>query len=364
MKPFEVQELEKRGMLDTFFSGKPEENGWKELNNILAGAEDMSQVPVGALKKAAGKWDVKFNERNITKRSAIYRKFAEQVFLGIGSQDDRLYKDCEYLARELGLSPQATQLANRGAKQLAYAQRCRGIAGGTEKLTIQELNNLFGYDYEAGLVQRREVFEEEFYKDFERFEEKQRYSLADEEKLTALAEKLDVPFELKENLTSALIRFRNLWNAESQDLQPIKVQFPLEPGEECYAGTNAGRCLMKQVEVEDDFFDLNRKFKADDTISFKDNALDTNKRMQEHLMVEEIGVFFITTKRLIFLSEKTAVQHAMADVTGGDYKENCIYFHMKDGSDVVYKYSDEASECMFLIFNRVLQGKIKLADKE
>lgn len=360
MKPFEVQELEKRGMFDTFFSGKPEENGWKELNNILANAEDMSKVPAGALKKAAGKWDVKFNDRNVTKRSAIYRRLAEVAFVNMGTQDDQLQKDCAFLAQELGLSPQATQLANRGAKQLAYAQRCRGIVSGTEKLTIHELNELFGYDYEAGLVQRKEVFEEEFYKDFEKFEEKQRYSLADEEKLTNLAEKLDVPFELKENLTSALIRFRNLWNAESQDLQPIKVQFQLEEGESCYAGTNSGRCLMKKIEVEDNFFDLNREFKADDTISFKDNALDTNKRLQEHLLVEEIGVFFITNKRMVFLSEKTVVQHALADVIGDDYKDNCIYFHMKDGSDVVYKYSDEAAECMFIIFNRVLQGKIKL----
>ena len=361
MKPYEIKELEKRGFLDTMLSGKPEENAWKEIGNILAEAEHVCDVEPNALKKAASKWGVSFNERNTTRRSAIYRQLAEVVYEALVSKDDENLQELKELAERLGLSPQLAQMANRGAKNVAYGNRCRGILAGTEKLDIHQLNDLFGYDYEEGLSARRSVFEEHFYEKFEKFEETQRYSLEDEEELTVVTEKLDVPFELKENLTAALIRFRNLWNAETQDLRPIKVQIPLADGEECYAGTNCGRCLKKMVEVDNSFFDRNRKFEADDTLAFKGNALDGQVKHEEQMIVEEIGYFFITNLRLIFASKHNAVQHAISDVTSADYKDNCIYYHLKDGTDAVYKYSDDASECMFMIFNRVLRGEIHKA---
>lgn len=361
MKPYVTQELEKRGFFDNLLSGKPQENAWKEIGNILAAAEHVADIPADALKKAAAKWDVKFNERNTTKRSGIYRQLAEIVFGVMTSADDPSFKELSDLADRLGLSPQLAQLANRGAKNVAYGNRCRGILAGTEALDIHQLNKLFDYDYEDGLVARREVFEEHFYKVFEGFEKSQRYSLADEEALSKVAEKLDVPFELKENLMAALMRFRNLWNAETQDLKPIQVQFPLAEGEACYAGTNSGRCVKKVIEVADDFFDRNRKFDVEDTLAFKGGALDSKVEKQEHLLIEEMGYFFITNQRLIFASDKNVVQHKLADITGGDYKDNCIYFHQKDGDDVVYKYSDDASECMFMIFNRVKKGEIEIS---
>lgn len=363
MKPYVTSELEKRGFFDTMLSGKPQENAWKEIGNILAAAEHVEDIEPEALKKAAAKWDVKFNERNTAKRSAIYRQLAEIVFGVMTSLEDPSFKELEGLAGRLGLSPQLAQMANRGAKNVAYGNRCRGILNGSETLDIHELNKLFDYDYDDGLVARKEVFEEHFYQVFEDFEKTQRYSLADEEALSQVAEKLDVPFELKENLMAALMRFRNLWNAETQDLRAIEVQFPLMEGEACYAGTNSGRCVKKLIDVADDFFDRNRKFNVEDTLSFKGGALDSKVEQQEHLLVEELGYFFITNQRLIFASDKNVVQHKLADITGGDFKDNCIYFHQKNGEDAVYKYSDDASECMFMIFNRVKNGEIEIQPK-
>lgn len=358
MLPYEKLELEKRNKIDTLLSGKPEANAWKEINNLLQGAVYVTDLTAADFKKAASMWGVSFNERNVDKRSSLYVQLVEAVFENVVDKNDRWFEECKYLGECLQLSPQLMQLADRRAKNKAYASRCHKILTGEEKMDIHQLNDFFGYDYDDGLAARREVFEDYFYKKLDDFEKVQRYTFDDEKDLVEVTQKLDVPFELKENLMSALVRFRNLWNAETQDLQPIQVQFPLNEGEACYAGTNSGRCVKKKIQEEDDFFDRNRKFNADDTLTFKGAALDTNKQLVEHLVVEEIGYFFITNQRLIFASKNNAVQHAVADVAGADFKDNCIYFHLKNGEDVVYKYSDDASECMFMIFNRVLRGEI------
>lgn len=44
MKPYSMQELEECGFLSKMFGSKPTENGWKELNNLLAAAPDALAV--------------------------------------------------------------------------------------------------------------------------------------------------------------------------------------------------------------------------------------------------------------------------------------------------------------------------------
>ena len=74
MKPFTTQELEACGFFSKIFGSKPTENGWKELNNLLAEATDMNGVAADAVKGALKKWGVKFTEENLNERSSIYRK--------------------------------------------------------------------------------------------------------------------------------------------------------------------------------------------------------------------------------------------------------------------------------------------------
>ena len=79
MKPYEIQELEQCGFFSKMFGSKPAENAWKELNNLLANAENMDAVTAEAVQAAIKKWGVKFNDENLQKRSGLYRKFADVV---------------------------------------------------------------------------------------------------------------------------------------------------------------------------------------------------------------------------------------------------------------------------------------------
>ena len=77
MKPFTTQELEECGFFSKMFGSKPAENGWKELNNLLAAADSTLNISSDAVHDALKKWGVKFNEENMNQRSGIYRKLAD-----------------------------------------------------------------------------------------------------------------------------------------------------------------------------------------------------------------------------------------------------------------------------------------------
>ena len=84
MKPYSMQELEECGFLSKIFGSKPTENGWKELNNLLAAAPDALAVSADDVHHALKKWGVKFHDDNCNQRSGIYRKLAVLEDVGLG----------------------------------------------------------------------------------------------------------------------------------------------------------------------------------------------------------------------------------------------------------------------------------------
>ena len=127
MKPYEIQELEQCGFFSKMFGNKPAENGWKELNNLLANAKDMDAVTADDVQAALKKWGVKFNDENMQQRSGIYRKLADVVFTEAQSKDEPAFKQLAHLAEVLELAPHLAKLADKGAKTAAYFVRCRNL---------------------------------------------------------------------------------------------------------------------------------------------------------------------------------------------------------------------------------------------
>mgnify|MGYP007014149637 CR=1 FL=1 len=87
MKPYSMQELEECGFLSKIFGSKPTENGWKELNNLLAAAPDALAISADDVHHALKKWGVKFNDDNFNQRSGIYRKLADVIFTEVQNKE-------------------------------------------------------------------------------------------------------------------------------------------------------------------------------------------------------------------------------------------------------------------------------------
>lgn len=363
MRGYEKQELEQQAMFYTIFYGKPAGNAWKELNNFMVDAESAYELTEAKAKELVKKWGVKYSEDNVQERSAIYRKVADYVYTECMSKDDDLFGQTAHMAKVLELPEHLAKLADKGAKTAAYFNRCHKILKSEEKLNINEINALFDYDYEDGLSIRKQVFQANFNLEFEEISKSRRYSPEQEERYRSQCEALDIPYEFKNNIENALNHYRNLWNAENTELNPINIQemipgLELPEGEVCLCFTNSGFCRQKVIETQDNIFEMTRKFNIDETVSFKGGKLEQNKIKEDTLVVEDLGVFLVTNARLIYLSEKIEPQIIDWDQLEATEFDGAtiITFKTKNEGDWVYKFPDEAADVLDIIINRCLKG--------
>ncbi len=359
MKPYVQQEIKSCGFFSKLINGKPTENSWAEINNILAAAADVHELTAEKMQSALKKWGGKLDESSFEQRSGMYRKFADIAYTDAQSCEDSLLTDCSYLADILQLPPHLKKMADKGAKQAAYFTRCGKLLKHEETIDITAINKIFGYDYEDGLKIRKQVFQEHFNALFDGISERQRFSPDEEASLRQDCVTLDIPYEFKNNIVNALKRYRDLWNAEHNKLGNIQVDIPLQQGEVCHAAAQAGLCQHKVVEKEDNYFELTRKFNIDETVTFKGEKLEHPKMKEEITALLDIGYFFLTNQRIIYLSKKTAQTVELEQIASATLDVNIITFHTKNNGDFMYKFSDEAAGVMYILFNRTYQENVK-----
>ncbi len=354
MKGFKKQELEEQGFMGRLFGSKPQQNAFAEINNILTdakSAQELTQDAAGAIFK---KWGCKFSDANMDQRSAIYRKVADNAFTYAMGKDDALLADRAHMAAILQMPDNLCRLADNGAKKSAYFARCHNIVTGEEKLDINAINELFGYDYEDGFDFRKQVFNDYFNGEFDRIAEAKRFTPEDEQRLRDMCARLDIPYEFKANIDNALTKYRYLWNAENAPLGNVKVDFPLEDGEKCHAAGQAYLCEVKTVAKEDNYYQLTRKLRIDETISFKGEHIEHPQIMEETAVITDSGYLFLTNLRVIYLSKKMAKQIRLDNLKTADLSTNIIYVHANEGESLSFKMQDDAAEVMFAILRRIL----------
>lgn len=359
MNPYKEQEIEKVGFLSGLVWGKPAKNTWAEITNILVKAESAKELTADQVKKAAKNWGVKLNDETLEPRAEIYKQLAEVVFGEADSPEFERFGELEHLAKVLEMPDYLVKQSNKVAKMAAYFGRCRGILDGTEKLNIKEIDKLFGYDYEDGLAARKQVFQDYFFVEFEKISARRRYSDKDVEKYSKDCEKLDIPYEFRNNIEQALEHYNQLWMAETQPLSEIPIDLPLQPGEVCRCYANCGFIEHKEVETVDNYYEMTRKFKLEETVNFSGDKLNMPTMKEETNVVTELGYFFLTNQRFFGLAKETARVVDLDQVTGVDFDNSTIItFHTTKG-DVAFKYADEAADVVYLIAQRVLKEDVK-----
>ena len=174
-----------------------------------------------------------------------------------------------------------------------------------------------------------------------------------------MCSKLDIPYEFKANIDNALTKYRYLWNAENAPLGNVKVDFPLDEGEICHAAGQAYLCEVKTVAKEDNYYQLTRKLRIDETISFKGEHIEHPQIMEETAVITDAGYLFLTNSRIIYLSKKMAKEIRLDDLKTADLSSNIIYAHKNDGESLSFKMQDDAAEVMFAILRRILTDRNK-----
>lgn len=354
---FTKQELESTGVMGRLLGNKPTQNALAEINNFLCEAASPVELSTQIVEGFFKKWGFKATEQNLPQRSALYRRLMEFAYINAATAADSLFAEANRLGELLKLPETLCKPAESAAKKAAYFERCRRLVEEQESLSINEINTLFGYDYEDGYDMRRQVFTDHFNKLFIAIAETQRYSPADEAKIRALCTSIDLPYEFKANIDNALTKYRYLWDAENSPLGEVKVDFPLNKNEICHCASQAGLCEHKTVEKEDNYYTLTRKLHIDETISFKGEKLEHPHTTEEINAVIEVGYLFLTNQRFIFLGKKHSSIVNLADVKSVNLATTIIQLELKDDKNAAFKLPDDAAEVMYAILNRIIQDE-------
>ena len=106
-----------------------------------------------------------------------------------------------------------------------------------------------------------------------------------------------------------------------------------------------------------------RKFNIDETVSFKGSRIEHPTYKEELNVLVEIGHFFITNQRIIFIGDKgTMVKFVdLDDITSADFDGmSYITYHTKTEGDLLFKYDDASAEVLYIFFNRIKKGDFKI----
>lgn len=356
MKPFVHQELEACSFIVRLLGTTPQENAWKALNNLFVEAKKPSDVAKEDVKAALKQGGVKFNEENLNQRNGMYRKVADTIYADIMTKDDALLKENDHMAELMELPEHVRGMSDKAAKKAAYFTRCGRILTGEEKLDINGVNALFGYDYEDGLEARKQVFVNALNVMLETITKTRRFSADQEAELKHNAELLDVPYEFKNNIQNALDQYKGFWDAENRPLQamdPEQVPFEMEEGEECRCFVNCGLCERKTVEREDNLLEMNRRFSIDEGVSFKGGKVQNPKIKEEITAVSELGYFFLTSRRCIYMSQTQAFAIPNEEIKEIIFDGVSLMTLKLGERDAIFKFSDEAGEAIYILVKRV-----------
>lgn len=111
------------------------------------------------------------------------------------------------------------------------------------------------------------------------------------------------------------------------------------------------------IEREDNYYELTRKFRIDETVAFKGEKIEHPKFTEEMTIIEELGVFFLTNQRLVYIGKKNAFHIPLNVLSSADFDGiNIVTFHHTDGTDSIFKFSDEAAGVLYILFERTLKA--------
>lgn len=357
MNGFNKQELEKQSFMDKLFGGNQGANGLTEITNFLADAKRADELTKEQANSFLKKWGCKFNEENMSRRSGIYRIVADNAFVAAQTADDEVLNTRAHIAEILEVPAHLCAQADRAAKKTAYFARCRNIISGEEKLDINQVNEVFGYDYEDGFDIRKQVFTDHFNGIFDKIVEAKSFSPDQEKALRAICEKLDIPYEFKAHIDNALTKYRYLWSAANAELGDVQVDFPLQKDEKCHAATEAYLCEVKEVAKEDNYFQLTRKLRIDETISFKGEHIEHPKVMEEMAIIIDSGYLFLTNQRVIYLSKKNLRVIDLENLKTHELASNVVNLTLTDDNVVSFKMHDDPAEVMYAILCRIMSER-------
>lgn len=301
---FSLEELPKKGFFQKFSSESKSNTALVELNNLFA-QKDIDQIKRSEINVIENKYSLSFSKNNINDilqmlRKAILHYLNDDEISSDNYKKLSLFKELLNIDNEKYNNTLNEMTGDKFRKFVLELLNC----GEFEKAQFSSLKNVCD-SLKLSQNKSTEIYTQcinTFVNEYLiSILSDQRFSPEEKNQLEEIQRRLDIKFNLGEDVEKLLKKFENNWKIENSDIPIIDTDISLEKNEECYFKSKVSyfekRTITKSINVSGPSI----SFKVAKGIRFKSSNLSVNKITKDEITLLGTGLMYLTNKRIIFL---------------------------------------------------------------
>lgn len=357
MMPFRPIPAKQPNFFQHLFNLQPKENVIIEVNNLLAKAENISDIETDQIIGIADGYKINLEKQFTEERKDMFRKLVRHVI-----NDDNISNEeamqLNHLRDLLFLKQQDVEKILKEETQRRYGEHIDEAlqdnrVSKAEKERLEQLRKNLMIDeavakqlYAGRAKANLQKFIEDAVSD-------ERLSPDEEKEMNEIAKSLGIELSFDDNSQKALERFRLYWQIENGDLPELKSDINLFKGEKLHFKTAADWVEHKQVTRRINYGGPTARIRLAKGIYYKAGSMGVNRTTEDVWQRLDSGMIYLTDRRIIFMGSRGNKNIRLNKILTFEPYNNGVDIQKSAGKSPFLEFSDNV-DIFSMILGRLL----------
>lgn len=306
--PFVERPLPRRTFWEWLLRRPPSRAAVVAVENLLARARSVSDVPDEALDDISARYRVPVSRRFPDELADLYRRFVASCLRDRRLSGDEI-ADLDHLKRVLGLSDRQVASAHDAAAGEVFRSSvdqaiADGRLTGEEKQFLARLQQQLQLDPALAKAIYAEEAQGKLTRAIDEAVADERLSPAEDAEIAAIAASLGSKIELDHATRADLDRFRRYWLIENGELPAIDVPIHLYKGERCYFSIAATWYEQHRVTRRIRYGGPTVRLRIAKGIYWRMGDVGVQRVSEDIMARVGSGTLYLTERRLLFVGDR------------------------------------------------------------
>jgi hypothetical protein len=300
-------ELKSPNAFQRLFKRSPKENSFVEINNLLA-IKPIKEIKVEHVAEIVEKYKVDLRRLFLNRLKELYERYLKICFEDNVLTEDEI-DNLNHLKSILMLNTdEVTALHNALGGAIYRNNIDEAIKDGIFDENKQAFLNKLKQNLQLPDAIAEKISQEsrtQLVKDkVDAISEDNRISPEEWEELNLLAKNLDVNLTMDDKSKAVLEKMKLFWIIENGDLPVKQVEINLQKNEKCYYSSYAEWYENRTVTKRINYSGPSYRIKIMKGLYYRVGSIKPRRITMEQLQQIDLGVVYITNKRIIFMGNK------------------------------------------------------------
>jgi hypothetical protein len=323
--PFAEGSLKAPNFIQRAFKCPVRNNAIVEVNNLLAQAVSVREVPGDEIDRIFEKYRLNSTLAFHTERLGLYRKYLDSCFSRKAISDEEA-ADLEHLRGILKLSESETEQMHLEEVTPIYQRRANdalacGRLSDEDKTKLDALEKDLRLSQEVATRLYTECAKSTIQQFLNTILDDHRITPDEESELNARAKSYGLRLDFDTGLQSMMDRYKLLWQIEQGEVPEVAANINLQRSERCYFTCTADWFEARRVTTRINYSGPTFRLKIAKGLYWRAGSLGLNRVSHDVMTKIDSGQLYVTSKRLLFVgSRKNAVVQLTRILNVNPYK--------------------------------------------